>query len=149
MRKLPLVVTFLMASSLSSIAVSHHSFAEWNQDSATLTGTVKEFQWANPHTWIIALVLGADGKQVEWGFETASPLSLKRRGWKNTSFKPGDKITVTFHTNRHGGNTGNIMKVVLPDQTILTAEDIISIRPGEPPPPDSPPGKPPTDTSQK
>jgi Family of unknown function (DUF6152) len=125
-----LLALSVIAALQSSVALPHHSFAMWTKEFATATGTVKEYQWENPHVWIIVMVPGPDGKSVQWGFETASPGGLKRRGWKNTSIKPGDKITVTYHTSRNGDLAGNIVKVVLPDQSVLTAEDLISHPPG-------------------
>jgi Family of unknown function (DUF6152) len=123
---------FLSLATLMVAAPSsaHHSFAEWSRETATLTGTVTEYQWKNPHAWIMVDVPGRDGKVVNWGFETASPLVLKRFKWKNTSIKRGDKVIVTFHTNRHGGTTGNVVKVVLPDRSVLMTEDLISHPPG-------------------
>jgi hypothetical protein len=130
LRKVFLVIAAMIALSQSSLATAHHSFAMWTRNIATVTGTVKEYQWGNPHVWIILVVAGADGKEVQWGFESAAPGALRRRGWKNTSMKPGDKITVSFHTGRNNEPLGSITKVVLPDQSVLTAEDIISNPPG-------------------
>jgi len=127
-------VCTLAALAQAPVAFAHHSFAMWTKEFSTVTGTVKEYQWENPHVWILLMVPGADGKPVQWGFETASPGGLKRRGWKATSIKTGDKITVKFHTSRSGELAGNIVEVVLPDQSVLTCEDLISNPPSGPPP---------------
>ncbi len=60
----------------------------------TLKGTVTEFQWTNPHAFIHVQVPGADGKPEIWEIELNSPNNLKRQGWKSTSVKSGDKVTL-------------------------------------------------------
>ena len=80
---------------LSLPIAAHHSFAIFNRDAqVTLTGTVKEFQWTNPHVFIQLLVKNAEGVDEEWSIEGASPNMLFRSGWTNQSFKPGDKVTI-------------------------------------------------------
>src|SRR5687767_7636848 len=77
---------------------AHHSFAMFdNQKTMTLEGTIKEFQWTNPHSWIQVMVKDKSGKDVEWSIEGGSPTSLARGGWKRTSIKPGDKAIVNIH----------------------------------------------------
>jgi hypothetical protein len=63
----------------------------------TLLGTVKTFEWTNPHCWIQLLVRNPDGTDVEWGIELLSPRLLVRTGWKVGDVKVGDKITVVVH----------------------------------------------------
>lgn len=98
---------------------AHHSYAEWSQDVGTVSGSVTDFQWTNPHAWVKVDVLDGGGTVQHWSFETATPLVLKRFKWKYSSLKPGDKVTVTYHPSRQRGFTGNIMTVLLPDQTVL------------------------------
>ena len=86
--------------------VAHHSGAMFDsQMSLTLTGTVKAFQWTNPHCWIQVLVPGAQGP-TEWSVEMGSPSQLYRGGWKQTTVKPGDTITVVIHPMRDGTRGG-------------------------------------------
>ena len=89
-------------------AAAHHSFEMFDRlKSVTLTGTVNDFQWTNPHCWIQLMVPSADGAQVvEWGIELDSPRSLIRTGWKPRLIKAGDKITVIVHPKRDGTNAG-------------------------------------------
>jgi len=109
------VVSMLAASS----AFAHHSHAMFDLDKqVTLVGTVKEFQWNNPHCWIQLLV--ADPKDptaapVEWGVEMGAPLQLIRHGWKPSSLKPGDKITVVINPLRDGRPAGQIVSAIGPD----------------------------------
>ena len=70
---------------------AHHSFAMFDQSKqVTLKGTVREFQWTNPHAWIHLDVPTADGLKDTWQVELNSPNNLKRQGWKSASIKPGD-----------------------------------------------------------
>jgi hypothetical protein len=68
---------------LSAAAWAHHSVAMFDlTQSVTIQGTVKEFQFTNPHSWLQVMVTGADGKAVEWAFEAQGPSSLLRVGIK-------------------------------------------------------------------
>lgn len=79
-----------------------------------MEGTVKEFQWTNPHTWIQLVVKDpATGQSVEWGIEGSPTTSLKRRGWSKDSLKPGDKAVVTFYQLRSGAPGGGLVKVTV------------------------------------
>ena len=84
-------------------AQAHHSFAMFDQQKEmTLTGTVKEFQWTNPHCYIQLMVPGNGGKQVEWSMEMGAPMYLYARGWRPRSIKPGDQITIKLNPLRNG-----------------------------------------------
>lgn len=101
-----------VAASLIAPAFAHHSFAMFdNQKDLTLEGTIKEFQWTNPHTWIQVMVKDAAGKEVEWSIEGGSPNSLSRNGWKRTSLKPGDKVVLVTHPLKDGSAGGSLVTV--------------------------------------
>ena len=75
--------------------MAHHSFAMFDQTQrVTLKGTVTDFQWTNPHAFIHIEVPAAGGKTEVWEIELNSPNNLKRQGWKSTSVKTGDKVTL-------------------------------------------------------
>jgi len=101
--------------------LAHHSFAMFDQGKeVTLVGTVKEFQWTNPHAFIHVEV--AQGPEAGvWDIELNSPNNLKRQGWKPSSVKPGDKVTLLANPLRdmsqHKG--GLFIAVTLPDGTVL------------------------------
>jgi len=100
-------------------AFAHHSFAMFDSaKNVELEGTVKEFQWTNPHSWIQLTVM-ENGKAVEYSIEGGSPNGLARRGWTRTSFKPGDKVTVTIHPLKDGSKGGSFVKAVKADGTTL------------------------------
>ena len=73
--------------------------------SVTLTGTVKAFQWTNPHCWIQVLVSDERGTS-EWSVEMGAPMELYRGGWRPRTLKTGDRITVTIHPMRDGTRGG-------------------------------------------
>ena len=102
--------------------LAHHSFAmfDMNKD-VTLNGTVVQFQWASPHTWLDIRVRGEDGRSIQWGLEMGAPNALYRRGWRQSSVKPGDKITAVLHPLRDGRHGGSVVAITLADGTRLSA----------------------------
>jgi hypothetical protein len=99
-----------------SFASAHHSHAMFDTDKqVTLVGSVKEFQWNNPHCWIELLVpdpKDPNAAPVEWGVEMGAPIQLIRHGWKPSSVKPGDKITVVVNPLRDGRPAGQIVSAI-------------------------------------
>jgi hypothetical protein len=89
-----------------------------NQKTVTLEGTVKEFQWTNPHTWIQIVVKDPSGKDVEWSVEGGSPNGLSRDGWSRQSLKPGDKATVVIHPLKDGTNGGSLVSATVNGQAV-------------------------------
>jgi Family of unknown function (DUF6152) len=112
----------LLALAASEAAWGHHSFAMFDAShEKTLTGTVKEFQWTNPHTWVWLDVLGASGGAAEeWGIEGMSPNFLGRRGWSKNTLKPGDKVTVVIHPLKDGSKGGSFLSVTLSDGNVMS-----------------------------
>jgi len=103
-------------------AVAHHSFAMFDQTrTVTLTGTVTQFQWTNPHSFI-ELDVAKGGAMEHWSIELNSPNNLTRQGWKRTSVKPGDKVTVTLNPLRDGKKGGLFNTIQLPDGHVLGGE---------------------------
>lgn len=94
------------------LALAHHSFALFDQTKqVTLVGTVKEFQWTNPHCWLLLDVKAGTGEGQEWSLEALSPNVLGRNGWKKNSMKPGDHVTVVVNPTRDGTRGGNLLSV--------------------------------------
>jgi hypothetical protein len=90
-------------------AIAHHSAAIFDATrSLTLVGTVKMFQWTNPHCWIQILV-PSQGTTTEWSVEMGSPSQLYRKGWRPATLKPGDKVTVVIHPIKDGSNGGSFV----------------------------------------
>jgi uncharacterized protein DUF6152 len=101
-------------------AFSHHSNVAFEVTKVvTITGVVKEFQWRNPHTWVVLTVDDGKGKKVDWSVEGRAPGVLLRAGWTKNSLMPGETITVDMSPAKDGSNTGLVARVTKADGTIL------------------------------
>jgi hypothetical protein len=102
-------------------AYAHHSAAGIDQTKTVNTeGIVKEFKWANPHSWIELEVKNDKGVIEIWNLEMNPPSYLVRAGWKSTTIKPGDKIKFAAHPFKNGDPGGIFVSVTLPDGRTLT-----------------------------
>ena len=100
---------------------AHHSDAMFDSSKeVTVSGTVKESQYTNPHSWIQLLVPAATGAAVEWSIETAAPIVLLRAGIKPTSLQPADKISLRFHPMKSGAPGGSLIDIKKNDGTTLS-----------------------------
>ena len=98
-------------------AAAHHSFATYDRTrTVTIKGTVKTFQWTNPHCviWVVIQPAGG-GDPQEWSIETTSPGVLTRSGWTRHSLNPGDRVSVEFSPLRDGSHGGGLNSVTLLD----------------------------------
>jgi hypothetical protein len=110
----------LVVLTSGTVAGAHHSFAMFDQSQqVTLKGTVREFQWTNPHAWIHLDVPNANGVADTWQVELNSPNNLKRQGWKSTSIKAGDQVTLVLNPLKDGSKGGLFLSITLPDGTVL------------------------------
>jgi uncharacterized protein DUF6152 len=101
-------------------ALAHHSFAMFDAEKSTqLEGTVKEFQWTNPHSWILMNVANASGGMDQWAIEMGAPGGLARQGWIPKTLTPGMKITAIIHPLKDGTHGGQFMAVTLPDGKLM------------------------------
>lgn len=92
-------------------AAAHHSGNMFDdKKQVTLTGVVKEFQYTNPHSWLLVDVKGEDGTVTTWGFEAEGPSSLTRAGIRLKDFAPGTVITITGHPMKDGRPAATWMK---------------------------------------
>jgi hypothetical protein len=97
---------------------AHHSFAMFDAEkTTTIAGTVKEFQWTNPHAWIILNVDGNGGQAAQWAIEMNGPGGLARQGWRPKTLTAGMPVALTIHPLRDGTNGGQFMSITLPDGT--------------------------------
>lgn len=96
---------------------AHHSFAaEFDSTKpVTLIGTVKEFRWVNPHSWLHINVAQPDGTTIEWAVEGGAPSALLRRGWDRNTLPPGTKVTVTGFMAKDGARRANATDITFPD----------------------------------
>jgi hypothetical protein len=91
-----------------SAALAHHSFAMFDTDHPMeLSGTVTEFKFTSPHTFILLEVKGTDGSSTVWNLEGASPSALVREGWASKTLKAGDELKMTIDPLRSGAPGGS------------------------------------------
>ena len=110
----------LMAFLLVGTAFAHHSPIVFDRTKqVTIMGTVTEFRWGNPHSWIHIDVADKDGKVSNWAVEMDPASHLAREGWKSSTLKPGDKISVTVFPLRNDEKGGQYISVKLPDGSSL------------------------------
>ena len=120
-----LFICFLLAAELLSISglmFAHHgSGISYDMSkSVSMEGTVTEFQWRNPHVYVMYDVKDAQGKVVNWGAETHSPIVCEEQdGWTKSTLKPGDKVTVTVFPSKIGTARGLLAKIALNGKVIL------------------------------
>ena len=109
---LALVSGFLLAS---VPLFAHHGNTAFDMaKKVTLTGTVTEFYWANPHCLIKFDVMDKGGQLAHWTGETSNPADLVNSGWSKQTLKPGDPVTVTLNPVKNGQTIGRILDVVIP-----------------------------------
>ena len=115
-----IILTIVFIAAGASVAAAHHSAAPFDTTtSKTISGTVKQVDWTNPHTWVWVDVPNSRGSVDTWGFEGMSPNYLGRRGWTKTTLRPGDKITIAFRPLRDGSNGGMFVSATRPDGKLL------------------------------
>jgi Family of unknown function (DUF6152) len=109
-----------LALVLAAPAAAHHSTAMFDFSKAVeIKGTIKEFQWTNPHTWTKVDVEGAGSVVVQYGLEGMSPNYLSRNGWSKRTLKTGDKVTLQVYPLKDGRPGGFMVSVKLADGTVL------------------------------
>lgn len=124
---------------VAATATAHHSTAAYDQSKPVkLSGTVKEMQWTNPHSWIQLVVTDERGAATEWAIEFGNPVINLRQGWKRTDVKPGDKVSVVVYPLRDGSAHGTLATITLADGRVLDgAAEFVpkEIAKSAPPPP--------------
>ena len=103
--------------STAAAALAHHSFAAEYEATkrVTLKGTITKVEWTNPHTYFYVDAEDEDGKVVNWAVEGGAPNVLYRRGWRPTSLKAVDRVTVVGSRAKNGSNLANAISFILPD----------------------------------
>ena len=106
----------IAVAAFTAPAIAHHSFAMFDDTkTVTLQGTVKEFEWVNPHAWLRVMVNDEKtGRPALWALELSSPSRLVTMGMRADSVKPGDEVSVTFHPMRDGSRGGQFIQATLP-----------------------------------
>jgi hypothetical protein len=98
--------------------LAHHSPTMFDDaKTVTLEGVVKEFQYTNPHSWLLVDVTGADGKVTTWGFEAEGPTTLMMMKVRKGDLTPGTKVTISGHPMKDGRPAAAWIKAVRADGT--------------------------------
>jgi hypothetical protein len=114
--KLNTLIVVVFAALGAGQAGAHHSFAMFDPEKLlTQTGTVKEFEWTNPHVWLHVMVPDAAGKNWEYSFEMQAVPQAMSGGWRADTVKPGDKVSIEYHPLRDGSRGGELVAASLPD----------------------------------
>jgi hypothetical protein len=104
------VMTLALATGLFTFAtalLAHHGNAAYDYDNkVTVSGTVTEWLWANPHCWLKLDAKDKSGEPIHWVIETSNPQDMARQGWARDSFKPGDEISLTIIAAKNGRSVG-------------------------------------------
>ena len=99
-----LALALAAATTLAAVPVlAHHSGAMFEETkTVTIEGVVKQFQYTNPHSWLLVDVTDKNGKVTTWGFEAEGPTTLQRAGIRPSDFPAGTKVTMTGRPMKDG-----------------------------------------------
>lgn len=125
---------FTIAATLLAGSVSaHHSFGMFDTGRRmTIDGVVKEFRMINPHSFLVVMVKGTDGKEAEWWIESHSLLVLKRQGWTRQSVNAGDQVHLIINPLRTAQPGGYMLEATVNGQ--LVGQPAPAVVPSEPSP---------------
>ncbi|PYR81996.1 MAG: hypothetical protein DMF87_03320 [Acidobacteria bacterium] len=111
----------LVAIAPASLLAHHGSASFDTSKKVTLTGTVTEWIWANPHCFLKIDAQDDAGEVRNWSLETQNPVGMTQRGWSRSAFTTGDRVTVVIEAVKNGAPVGRIVSVKLPNGTTLEA----------------------------
>jgi hypothetical protein len=117
----------LLTASVSLFA--HHGNAAYDLKPVTVKGTVTEWVWTNPHTFLKFDVKDDKGNPVHWIAEYNAPSTLVNFGFTRQTFKPGDEVTVTMSTAKNGARVGRLRSVVLPNGQVMSEDESVGKAP--------------------
>jgi len=111
MKKYLPLAAVLAAVAVAPAATAHHSFAMFDRSrTVTVNGTVRQFQWTNPHAYI-QVTVPQGGRTVEYSMEMGAPMYLYARGWRPRSLRPGMQVAVDYNPLRNGDPGGVVLDV--------------------------------------
>jgi hypothetical protein len=116
------VASMLVAGSLliAHLAAAHHStIGQIAEETTQINGTIKEFQFKNPHSWIQVDVTDDKGEVVEWSVEWGNPNNLIRQGYNPSTFKPGAAVTMQLRQHVSNAPLGEFMAARFGDGTTI------------------------------
>ena len=111
MRKRAGIVSLMVLGSLAASIplLAHHGNAAFDSKLTTVTGTVTDYIWSNPHVWVKIDAKDASGNIAHWIVEAQNTVSMRDIGWKPDTFKPGDVVSIDVNQAKNGrpiGSTG-------------------------------------------
>ena len=114
-------LALVATAALAAPALAHHSYAMFdNSRELEIKGTVQEWQWTSPHTWLYLVVPNPKGGEpIKYSVEGGNPGLLRRQGFTKGSMQPGDKVTVYVSPLKSGQNGGALDAVMLPNGKLL------------------------------
>ena len=118
-RPVAIIVGALVLLSLVRVTAHHSNVAFAVETVLEAKGVVKEWQWSNPHTWLIMTVDDGKGGKIDWAMEGRAPGVLLRAGWTPKVLKAGDKVLVHYSPSKDGSKVGMIARVTLEDGRVL------------------------------
>jgi hypothetical protein len=103
------VLTLLACS--STVSAHHGTAVSYEQEEfITVTGTVTQFRWRNPHSALFLDIKNEAGETVNYAIELASPVLMSRSsGWTRNTFRPGDTVQFRVHPSRTGAPVGECL----------------------------------------
>lgn len=123
----------VLAMTAAGVAGAHHSFAMFEfSKQVSIHGTVKEFQWTNPHVVLWVDVPASAGEAGgTWSLELTSPGNLTRTGWSRRAFAAGDEVVVDLNPLRNGKHGGALVKATLVKTGVVYSTNLRDMeRPG-------------------
>lgn len=118
MTRIRLITAACAAVLTVGVVDAHHSGVMFEEKKeVTVQGVVKEFQYTNPHSWLLVDVTAQDGKVTTWGFEAEGPSTLLRNKVRKSDFAPGTRLTITGHPMKDGRPAAAWTKAVRADGT--------------------------------
>ncbi len=101
-------------------AQAHHSYSMFDRSkTTTLSGSIRNFEMVNPHSYVWVIVRGASGSDQIWGLEGGGVAAMQRAGLNKSSVKVGDKVLIDMHPLRDGRNGGQLVRMRLPDGKVI------------------------------
>ena len=117
------VVLLLGVLAGSTPLLAHHGNASYENKETTIKGTVKQWLWTNPHSFLMVDVTDENGKVVHWICENNAPSTLVNFGFTAKTFKPGDQVTVVMSAvAKNGTPAGRITRIILADGYVMNSE---------------------------
>lgn len=115
-----LSVIVCVSAVMPGAAAAHHSTAMYNYGiKKEIVGTIRQFQWTNPHSFIQILVPNGRGGTEEWSIECGAIATMSMTGWTRDSIKRGDKVSISIAPLRDGSNGGTLRHLTLANGKVL------------------------------